>query len=328
MEQAPVAHENIIAHALQALGTMSMCDFTYELLTGGVSQSFTYALNLGKDALVLKATLPGSASEVMGRAQREALFYHHLAGRVPLRVPRVLDTNVGDEVGRSPVYILMARYQPSQPPGEWREGQFVEAAGQIASLHAAFWDRTGDLRELPWLKREQQTPIFAPDRAVEGAQSYWRDLQQAKPAGAVPDALETLQNLRSLRAILRSFPLTLCHGDCHAGNVLVDGDGGMVWADWQDVGLGRGPVDLSFFMERSYFAGAAVPHASVIRAYREALEAATGQPFPEPEVRHAMVAAELLSWLLAWPPFLPWASAEQLSRVLQRVAHLAEQLFP
>src|SRR5690242_6269537 len=139
MEQRQEAHEEIISRALGAMHRTPTGELRYELLQGGVSGSYTYRIEAARDDLVLKATLPGCAPYVMQRARREVFFYRHLAHKIPLRVPQVLDTFLMDESAGTPVYFLMPRYRPSEPPGEWSEAQYIEAAEQLGRFQAAFW---------------------------------------------------------------------------------------------------------------------------------------------------------------------------------------------
>jgi Ser/Thr protein kinase RdoA (MazF antagonist) len=332
VEQQQVAHEEIISQALKAMHRSVAQDFTYELLQAGVSGSYTYHIKTTEDDFALKAVLPDCASYVMQRARREALFYRHLAHKITLRVPHVLDTYLVDETAGAPIYVLMAPYRPSKPPREWREGEYIDAAEQLGRFHAIFWSRTRELRDLPWLKRDRRVLGPGFERVIQQAHQYWHDLRQSERGGTVLSTsrysmlLEIMQHVQNAAEFIRSFPLTLCHGDCHMGNVLRDRDGEMVWADWQEVGLGRGPSDLSFFLERAYFAGAQVPHEQVIQAYIEALETNTGQRVPEFRIRRVMAGVELLSWLLAWPPYLGMGSDEQLTQVLERIDFLADSL--
>ena len=66
--------------------------------------------------------------------------------------------------------------------------------------------------------------------------------------------------------------MTLCHNDCPIGNLLRD-EGRLVWADWQEAGIGQGANDL--------YQRADMPvDRVVVRAYQERLEEETGVPVP------------------------------------------------
>ena len=60
-----------------------------------------------------------------------------------------------------------------------------------------------------------------------------------------------VQALAHHAARIETFPSTLCHGDCHMGNLLRDAHNGLVWADWQEVGTGHTARDRRLRDERS-----------------------------------------------------------------------------
>ncbi len=133
-----------------------------------------------------------------------------------------------------------------------------------------------------------------------------------------------LRQIATIEAAVRAFPPTLCHGDCHIGNLLRDRDGHLVWADWQEVGIGRGPEDLSFLLQQAWFEGAAVSLDEVAEAYRERLERALGRNFSLSAIIAVMHAAELRTRLLEWPAYLKHAPEAALAQILDRIQYLAE----
>jgi hypothetical protein len=320
-----VQHEEVITRALRLLNRSGHDGVHYQLLQSGASGSYGYRISAPGGDLVLKVTLPGCPSYVLERAQREVLFYRHIATKVPLGVPRVIDTFLSDD---SFVCVLMKAYQPTGYSHQWREAQYVSAARQLAHLHAAFWGRTDQLSELPWLKRNRSLV----DADSGPAKEQWRNLRDDEQLGAVLtmryyEMVGSLFNvLQEVQEALRPFPLTLVHGDCHMANVLHDRRGRLVWADWQEVGIGIGPGDLSFFLERAYFAGAAVPHQAVTQQYQVSLQMAMGHGLPMPLLLETLCRVELLSWLLSWAPYLHLGGPEQLARVLNRIEVLAQRL--
>jgi hypothetical protein len=296
-----------------------------DTLAGGISGSAVYALRWGGEEFVLKTTLPTSPDGVVARARREALFYEHLAGAIPLRVPAALAL-ASDPSG---VAILLPAHRPPLPAEQWNEEASLSVATQLARLHGRFWSDTTIRSRLPWL-RWRRTP--SPEIGRRHATPSWDTLVQRERSAdvltpsyrrAVQSGLERLEELATT---VRRLPLTLCHGDCHRENLLRTADGQLVWADWQEVHLGRGPVDLAFFCERALFDSITLPYDRMLLAYRDGLAERTGRRIRLTTLRSATMAAELLSWLLEWPPFLLQASPDQLARVLDRVQALVGSL--
>jgi hypothetical protein len=124
------------------------------------------------------------------------------------------------------------------------------------------------------------------------------------PEGAVRALYEAIERVPEIGATLEPFPRTLCHGDCHIGNLLRDGEGNLVWADWQEVGISRGPEDLSFPLQRAFPTGETCFAEAAITQYRARLEAETGEPVSLDDVRRAMDGYELRARLLEWPTYL------------------------
>lgn len=123
--------------------------------------------------------------------------------------------------------------------------------------------------------------------------------------------------LDQIRAARTAPALCLIHGDCHAENLLRDGDQ-LVWVDWQAVGPGHGPEDLALLWQRAEFNGADVPRTATLAAYADARGITIDTTF-----RCAMVAAEIELLLMGWPAFLlrlPGSARDVLIRRLHELA--------
>jgi Ser/Thr protein kinase RdoA (MazF antagonist) len=298
--------------------------FRFEVLQGGVSGAATYRVSLENEQIVLKVAGEGAPSYVLERARRELRFYRELAGRIPLRVPELL--GVAEAAG--PCLALRA-YSPVPPIETWTEEHYLDIAKQLSRFHALFWNRTDQLARLPWLRVHRWRPDSA---LMERAAAAWRHLANDPDRQRIltPDEIgwikEAMRHLDRAVAILEAFPATLCHGDCHHGNLLVDGDGLWRWADWQEVGIGPGPEDLSFFFQRARMAGGSVPEEAAVTSYHHALATATGQNIELSALRRVLCASELRSLLLLWPPFLSSVPLERLEWVVHRLQYLAATL--
>src|SRR5689334_8896581 len=103
----PVNHAALIAEWLPRVGRDPGQIGWYELLTGGVSGSYTYRLRGVEGPCVLKLTQAGSPAYMRQRAQREVRFYRTLAGSLAVRVPRLLASAIDRKTGAS-VLLLAA----------------------------------------------------------------------------------------------------------------------------------------------------------------------------------------------------------------------------
>lgn len=352
----PAGHRARIAEALRWLEWSPADLREYRVLRGGNSGSIVYRIRHAARDLVLKITTEDAEPQLLRRAHREAAFYRDLAPHLPLRVPRLLASSIAatgaaddDGAAHGPsgssgasranrangVALVLEAYEPSPPPNRWREADYLEATEQLGRFHAAFWNAVARLDGLPWLRRAPSIPETGrrdSEGGAERALATWRAIRAREPLRGVLTArryrlvLDAVAGAARAREVLRAWPRTLCHGDCHMGNVLKDAAGSLVWADWQAVGVGVGPEDLSFFCQRAGFAGGDVPWASVLDTYRATVVGATGEHLDPQALQCAMDAAELRSILFDWPPYLREGSAAQLTYALDRIQQTAARL--
>jgi hypothetical protein len=222
----------------------------------------------------------------------------------------------------------MAACEASPAPDRWRDADFIDVAEQLAGFHAAFWDATERLSAFPWLRLRRPAVAAELRQARDhwqalGADERFTEVLGARRAGWLDDMLS---RIATVLPCLEALPLTLCHGDCHSGNVLRDADGAWVWADWQEVGIGYGPDDLSFFFQRASFAGATIPYEAAVTAYHARLEEEIGRRIPPATLQRALDAADLWSRAIYWPAYLSWASARQVGAMVERIRLLAARL--
>ena len=244
----------------------------------GDSGSAVFRLSAGADALVLKVTAGARAD-----ARRELSFYRELADAVPVRTPRFVEGLRTDDL----TVLMVTAAEPGSPARDWDKARWLDVAGQLGSLHRTL-DGAG-LQAHPWLHAERPNAGVAPAERV----SLW------SRSSLAPVALPLLADLERLRASLHRLPACLVHGDCHAANLLRDTDDNVIWADWAEVGVGRGPEELAILWQRAEFDGATVPREAMVDAYALARRIDV-----DAVLRDAIRSAELLMVLLGWPDFL------------------------
>lgn len=295
----------------------------YELLHGGVSGSAVYRLYGFAHPYILKITLADAPPYVHERAQRELAFYQSPVASLPIAIPQ-LYAAVMDPAGAGSA-LLLAAYHPMPQPSKWTSAQYMTVAQQLAQLHARYWGRTEQLSIHPWLR-----PYHEPAaQTIADAREAWWALQQKPRFAALftPSRRQHLDHLLATSAHMpangSALPYTLCHQDCHIDNLLRDDHDRIVWADWQEVGIGYGPDDLSFFYQRASSAGATVPLTDMLRIYHQHLMASTGQPIELRALQARMATHELQTRLLHWPMYLLDAEPANLAAQLQRIEELA-----
>jgi Ser/Thr protein kinase RdoA (MazF antagonist) len=294
----------------------------FDVIGRGISGAYVYRVRLPHEEMILKITESQQARYVIERSEREAQFYCHLAGSIPLSVPALL-ARCADVSG---IALLLSAHQPTPAPSAWSVGQYVEVAEQLARLHAAYWNATEWLLSFDWLRRPVES---TPRDQVEQAWSLWGRLSEQQRFQAILTLRELewichlLSHTAAVDHVAQLLPLTLCHGDCNAGNLLVDTRGEWIWADWQEVGIGRGPEDLAHFCQRASHDGGMVPWDEAVAMYHRTLEADTGERISVDAIRRVMDAAELRTRMLHWPAYLSDASPRQLEDMICRMHDLA-----
>ncbi len=297
----------------------------YRILQKGYSGSSVYQVSFLEGQAVLKIATAEGGSLAIARLHRECMFYQELAVNVPLRTPKLLKAYEGLEGGA----LLIAAYQPAIPPDHWAEEDFLEAARQLGELHGRFWGQSESLASRPWLKQPIQSNLSAD---TQKAYRDWDALRRKPTFSGVltGEAIQAIHALleRSLeiREIIDAFPITLCHGDCNTTNILRDAQNRLIWADWQEVGLGRGPEDLAFLLQRASAEGRSVPVQAVLSAYQASLVANVGTPITVDAIQRVMDAADLFVRLLYWPFYLSESSKEKVSDMLASIFRLSSCL--
>lgn len=299
--------------------------FEYRVLQKGYSGSYVYLISFPKGEAVLKIALAEGGSVAIERLHRECMFYQEMAALVPLRTPKLLNSYEGREGGA----LLIAAYQPALSPSLWQEEDFLEAARQLGKLHGRFWGQSELLDRRPWLKQPTHSDLSADTHKAFGD---WDTLQQKPKFSGVMtgEAIQMIKDLLErtveIRQIIDAFPVTLCHGDCNTTNVLRDAQNHFIWIDWQEVGLGRGPQDLSFLLQRASAEGGSVPVQAVLSAYQASLVACLGFPISVNEIQQLMDAADLLGSILYWPFYLTESSEEKVRNILISIHRLSSCL--
>jgi hypothetical protein len=128
------------------------------------------------------------------------------------------------------------------------------------------------------------------------------------------------------RGLCPRFLPSRSQGDFRVENILVGRSGEIVVADWQEVGPGRGPEDLSFFLQRASFSGGTPPEQQMIHVYWRSLVANIEGGVPLSDIERFVKADELLTRLLHGPALLADASENQMATLLGRIRFLAASL--
>lgn len=278
------------ARALRALGRDNV---PAAPLAGSLSGSAVYRVALAGGDAVLKVT---EGRHGLPAARREVDFYATLAHRLPIRTPRLIDHLASDDA----VILLLTAHHPAEPAACWDEDSWLQVARDLAALHDS---------PVPTGERwNRESWISEPD--LDRVRNFW-----SRPGEA--GLLEPIfQDISALAQAIAAPARCFLHGDCHAANLLRD-QGFIVWTDWQAAGAGSPAVDLAFPSVRGVPDGARLPYRAMLAEY------SAGRGLNLPELRSAVIAAELAIFLLSWPPYARLNTEAAVRRVHDRVRDLA-----
>jgi hypothetical protein len=187
--------------------------------------------------------------DLMRLGSTEVRFYREIAPGVGGELPRAFYASTG----RAQTFVLLledlaergARFtDASQSLGVEHARLVME---RLARLHAGFWESPRFATDLAWLKARDRNPLYRVERflcalAVPAGVAKLGDLVPEELRAAVPRLIAARDALEDAWA---HGPLTLIHGDAHAGNVyfLPDAAG---FLDWQLVQRAQGMRDVSY----------------------------------------------------------------------------------
>ncbi|AXB75962.1 aminoglycoside phosphotransferase family protein [Novosphingobium sp. P6W] len=192
----------------------------------------------------LKAML-GSDNAQMGGATavREAEFYARIAPQVSLRVPRTLA--VINREGSSALLIMEdlidagARFCSALDP--FTPALTEQSLDQIARLHAGSALLAGN----DWIPLRLAYLATSPHFAAPELQALMDGPRCARLNDRTSNAALLLDGMKQLERRFAGSPMTILHGDCHAGNFYLT-DEGPGLTDWQLIQRGNWAQDVAY----------------------------------------------------------------------------------
>lgn len=189
----------------------------------------------------------------LGRTEVE--FYRRVAADVAIDVPRAFHAVSAGAAQRFALVLedlgtRGARFTNVAESLSLADAEQVMRA--LARLHAGFWNSPRLRTDLAWLKSHERNPRYRIERFLCAATlprgvRRFGDLVPAPLQALVPRLIAARDALEDTWA---EGPLTLVHGDVHAGNLyFLPGEVG--FCDWQVVQRCQGMRDVSYFLANS-----------------------------------------------------------------------------
>ena len=237
---------------------------------------------------------------VMALGANEVRFYRTLSREVPVTTPRPW---LAQASPRGERFVLLLEDLEGCCFGAVERGCSAEQAravvGDLARLHALFWESPRLSRDLAWLPRRGAEPAPRVARLLcRLAAGPALRRHGARVSDRLRRAAPRIQALRErLEASWAEPPLTLLHGDPHLGNLYFQPDGRPGFLDWQVVRCGQGMRDVSHFLISSLaVANRRAWEDELLRHYVESLAAAGVRGFALADARRQLCLHSFYEW--------------------------------
>jgi len=240
-----------------------------------------------------------------GIGRNEVSFYRRVRPDLPVRAPEVYAAET-DRGGRQFVLLLEDLAAGGAVFPKVGDRVTLEQArsvvGELARLHAAYWESPRFAADLAWLPcRENRGRDMPWERFVTGQMIR---LALRRFADDFPPAFGQLAELvlhhrDGLERLWAEGERSLVHGDCHLGNLFFE-DRHVGFLDWQVSGRAPGMRDVSYFLSNSFPTALRQQHeGELIALYRERLAeaGADGPSFDVAWAQHRVFA--VYTWLAA-----------------------------
>jgi len=204
------------------------------------------------------ANLPILNYETRKQCRKEFDFYTACANKKLDFLPEIVFSTADD----TEILIVMKLYNPIKP-NEWDENLQKTAAELCAKINAV--DAT-DFNNIFQIQEEE------PPYPLSLSYQNWINLQEKFPQNINAALLKEMhENFADISSLGESaIPKTLCHGDYHPQN-FVRNAGKLIICDWQNVGMGKGIGDITFFISRGADMGLKIDRDKLIADYCGAL---------------------------------------------------------
>jgi len=230
----------------------------------------------------LPPTDPTSRNMVIttGMGKREALFYHALGREIPVRIPKPLWSGWNEEGSE---YIMLmedlatsgCRFPTPRDPELLSHAQSLMR--WLGVLHASYWESPRFATDLDWIEPTMRNE-WGQVLIQSGLEQFGAEM---------PDLFSRLSRLYldktdAFNDVLDRGPHTLIHGDCHIGNLFLDGKE-VGFLDWACFSHAPGMRDVAYFICNSLPTKLRqAEQEALLETYRESL-ATSGGPALSPE---------------------------------------------
>lgn len=231
-----------------------------------------------------------AVADHFGFYEREGRFYQHIAGKLPVRVPRCYWNHIDPDSASFGLMLedLGSRTSLSQLVG-CDPTRAAAALAVLGRLHGSWW-AAPELDALDWMPRlSDPINLAAGEQYRQAWPLFVERLEACLPSGAIELGRRVQAVFEDLIVQgMREAPVTVCHGDFRLDNLLFS-DGSddpfetVALLDWQISYRGPAVSDVAYFLCQSLDPGTRCrEEKALLRGWYQALaEEVMGDPDAE-----------------------------------------------
>ncbi len=287
-------------------------------VTSGASGARVYRVTDRVGSYVVKHAYPslcGGNQDMQTSYEREWRFYSALGHLSETAIPQIVYLANEPELG----IILVFPYYRTIQLSDWSEQLQLRAMDVCARIHSLDPDFLKGLGG-------EFSPACLDNKRLDQSLVQWNRVLSLHDRRFDPNRLKAIyDNMDTICRILNEPPYTVCHGDFHPGNIMLDQDR-LIVCDWQNVGIAKGAGDVSFFISRGKAAGIAMEEAQLVDYYRQRLSFYTGTQVSGAEVYAVINASTAYVSFMFWAYYLTDADVHSVWQVYDRMVSAFQAL--
>jgi len=139
---------------------------------------------------------------------------------------------------------------------------------------------------------------------LNGALDEWSTILKSYLADFDVKQIQLIyNNFNNILDILSTSANCLCHGDFHAENMMFDNNR-LILADWQNISIGNGATDISFFISRGKASGMIINEDEIINYYCKRIYYYSGIPTEKNKIYKVINASNVFISYMYWAFYL------------------------
>lgn len=271
-------------------------------ITNGASGAFIF--DVDRKYIVKYACKPKQDGNIYDMFVKEYEFYRLCSDKCYDFIPDI----VFQTANQNEIFIVMQKYTAVNQ-NEWDNDLQKRAMQLCARINSI------NINDFNEILRESNLGSDYDTYPLTVSFENWRLLQNKFPnhidASLLSSMFENF-NAMNLYAERLHIPKTLCHGDLHPQNFLMD-DNKLIICDWQTVGINRGISDVAFFISRGSDMGLQINKDKLIEEYYESILKFTNEKIELSDLYKNVAASDFFVSFKFWAEHLQYSD---ISRVL------------